>query len=224
MIKVFNVGVYNMAQAIKGMRNPMDSWEKSDSHWDTMYGFEPLAKHHMEINLFEGCPFFIGEEDMKLAKKLIMAGSDHSKFMRQVFVSMDITAPIYWWKEMSTYKVATTANSTSSMHSLCKKPITADMFSIDDIEEKDLEFINSLEALRLKYVDTKRPLHWRRLIQRLPSSLNQTRTWTANYHVLRNIRISRPNHKLIEWREFCKTIDSLPYSELITEGIEPNGL
>ena len=201
MIEVTNINVFNFEGAMRGMRNPMGSWDKNDSTSDS-----------------------IGEADMKLAKKLVLAGTDHSKFMRQIFVSMDITAPIYWWKEMDTYKVGTVANSTSTMHKLTSKPIEESDFSFDS--DWDLDFnlgkkyiINVCENLRKKYIETKDKRYWRALIQLLPESYNQTRTWTANYAILRNIYFARRNHKLQEWLDFCKMIESLPYGkELITIG------
>ena len=201
MIYVENVEVSNFSGAIRGMRNPLESWSKSDSEYVSN-------------------EYVIGTVDLDLAKRLISSGSDHSKFMRQIFVSMDITAPIYWWKEMDTYKVATVANSTSTMHKLMSTPITLDKLSIEpegEEEEKAVEEILSyIESLRKKYVETKDKHIWRLIIQLLPSGWNQTRTWTANYQTLRNIYFARKNHKLSEWLEFCEFIESMPYSELIT--------
>lgn len=216
MIEVTNINVFNFEGAMRGMRNPMNSWDKNDSTSNS-----------------------IGEADMKLAQKLILAGTDHSKFMRQLFVSMDITAPIYWWKEMDTYKVGTVANSTSTMHKLSSKPITKEMFEFDDNAD-DLvvsqgksicgeweyvfgdyieDIVNMCENLRLKFKETGDTAYWRALIQLLPESYNQTRTWTANYAILRNIYFARRNHKLQEWLDFCEIIKSLPYGqELITIG------
>ena len=197
MIELTNIEVSNLASAIRGMRNPLESWDKSDSEYvDNKY--------------------VIGENDMNLAKKLVSSGSDHSKFMRQIFISMDITGPIYWWKEMDTYKVATVANSTSTMHKLMTTPITIDKFSIDNPTDEIMGILDYIESLRLKYVETKDKDIWRQIIQLLPSGWNQTRTWTANYQTLRNIYFARRNHKLNEWREFCAFIEKLPYSEFIT--------
>lgn len=152
----------------------------------------------------------IGPEDMKLATDLIEAGSSHSKFLRQIFISMDIDAPIYWWKEMDTYKVATTANSTSTMHTLAKYRINKDFFSFDeDVDEKYVnQFITYLEDLRLRYIETRDKKYWRELIQLLPESWNQLRTWTGSYQNLRNIYSQRKSHKLVEWRDFCKVIEN----------------
>lgn len=198
MIKVEHMKAFNFEGAIRGMRNPMNSWDKSDSNFE------------YEVTL-------LGSKDLELAKKLILAGSDHSKFMRQIFVSMDITAPIYWWKEMSTYKVSTVANSTSTMHRLTSKPITINDFSFDNGLDSFHEIVNDIvrdcEQLRQRYIKTKDIDYWRALIQLLPESYNQTRTWTANYATLRNIYFARRHHKLDEWHIFCETIKELPYSK-----------
>lgn len=213
MLKADHIVVSNIEAAIRGMRNPLDSHSKSDSYgkWDEEY-----AKYD----------FVMGENDLELALKLTKAGSDHSKFLRQIFVSMDITAPLYWWKEMDTYKVGTVANSESTMHTAHKHPFTKDMFSTD-IEGLDYidtrvwnniwdEILWHVESLRQRYMETKDRKYWRQLIQILPSSFNQMRTWTANYAVLRNIYHARKNHKLSEWHDFCAVIEKLPYSILIT--------
>ena len=208
MIKIEHMEAFNFDGAIRGMRNPMNSWDKSDSNFE--YGVSLL-----------------GPKDLELAKLLVLAGSDHSKFARQIFVSMDITAPIYWWKEMSTYKVATVANSTSTMHKLTSKQITSDDFSFDNkdliihpLGNDNLTFddvlenvIYDCERLRELYIETKDPRYWRALIQLLPESYNQTRTWTANYAILRNIYFARRHHKLDEWHTFCEAIKELPYSK-----------
>ena len=175
--------------------------------------------------------FYFGPKDLKLAQSLIRAGTDESKFMRQIIVSVDITAPLYWWKEMDTYKVGTVANSTSTMHKLTSRPIKNFDFSFDlcfysnsildngtykyDYEVREMfdQIIQNCEWLRQKYVETKENYYWRALIQLLPESYNQTRTWTANYAVLRNIYFARRNHKLTEWREFCQWIESLPWAK-----------
>ena len=182
---------------------------------------------------------FLGPNDLSLAQKLIGAGAEHAKFLRQIFVSVDISAPLYWWKEASTYKVGTTANSTSTMHKLTSKPITLDSFETDDydkhliiynddtdehfnhwhIERYVERIIESLEDLRQMYLNTKDIKYWKELIRWLPESYIQTRTWTANYAVLRNIYFQRNNHKLTEWLHFCDWVFTLPYGgELITLG------
>ena len=198
--------VYNFEGAFRGMRAPMNSWDKSDS-------------------IFTNDKTIIGENDLRLAQKLIQAGAEHAKFMRQIFVSVDITAPIYWWKEMDTYKVSTVSNSTSTMHKLSSKPITINDFSFDNLDlvmtaGKDWELtlneyltyqiIPTCERLRQKFIKTKDKRYWLALIQLLPESYNQTRTWTANYAILRNIYFQRKNHKLQEWHQFCDWIKTLP--------------
>ncbi len=238
MIKIERINVMNIDNAIHGMRNPLESWDKSDSFiCDECHGglceFS-LPNHrscYAETNINS---FVIGEKDLNLAQRMIGAGSDESKFMRQIFVTMDIDAPLYWWKEMDTYKVATVANSCSTMHKLATTPITRDCFSFDEeletiedikqyIDEEGgyLTFsetiIRNCEQLRRLYIETKDKRYWRALIQLLPESWNQKRTWTANYQVLRNIYFARRNHKLQEWREFTNRILILPYGkELIT--------
>ena len=213
MIKVENINVYNIKNAIYGARNPLESWGKSDSIDDS----------------------HIGEKDLKLAQKLVLAGTDHSKFMRQIFVSMDITGPLYWWSEMDTYKVATVANSESKMHKLADTPITLEKFSFDNIDDINEGFVlngsstwisypeivvQACERLRQMYLITKNKKFWRQLIQILPESWNQKRSWTANYQVLRNIYFARKNHKLTEWHDFCNIIETLPYAkELICSTI-----
>lgn len=248
MIKVENIEVMNFKSAFRGMRNPLESWKKADSifgvlveyeydiaqddftdlwcdeissdsalenfqDWYTDNGILQYDEHALEIAL-------LGPEDLALAQKLIIAGSDHSKFMRQIFVTMDITAPLYWWKEMDQYRVGCTTNSESTMHKLATTPITRDCFSFDNTDSfspliTDLfdDLIQDLEKIRKSYLETKDIRYWRALIQLLPSSWNQTRTWTANYAVLRNIYFARSFHKLSEWREFCKIIEDLPYGE-----------
>ena len=199
-MKFNNTEVFNFEGALRGMRNPLNSWDKSDSG----YRFD---KYH------------IGENDMGLAQKLIKAGSPHRKFMRQIFVSVDITAPLYWWKEMDTYKVATVANSTSTMHKLASTPITLKCFETDDMDgsvllvETARYFVEHLEKCRQEYLKTKDTRYWKELIRWLPESWLQTRTWTCNYETLRTIYFDRRNHKLSEWHRFCDWIKTLPYAE-----------
>jgi hypothetical protein len=205
MIKIENIEVFNFDGALKGMRNPLESWDKSDSYW-------------ADTSIRSIKDFIIGEEDMKLALKLIKAGSDHSKFMRQILVSMNIEAPIYWWKEADTYKVATVANSTSTMHKMGSRLLTFNDFSWDKItpfRDNVLIHLNKL-IVQWQKSEKKDKEVWRDMIQDLPSSFNQMRTWTANYQILRNIYFARKSHKLQEWKDLCKVIESLPYSELIT--------
>lgn len=205
MIKLDKVNVMNFENAIRGARNPMNSWNKMDSYYD------------------ENNNFVLGENDLSLATRLRKAGTaDHRKYLRQIFVSVDILAPMYWWKEYDTYKVATVANSTSTMHKIHSKPFELDDFSYDHLGNVELElfktYVHSLETIRLQYIDTKDRELWYALIQMLPSSYNQLRTCTFNYETLINIYKSRKNHKLDEWKEFCKWIETLPYAkELIID-------
>lgn len=204
MIDFNKVYVMNLENAIRGARNPMNSWARSDSYYD------------------ENGQYILGENDLSLAKRLRNAGtSDHRKYLRQVMLSVDITAPMYWWKEYDTYKVATVANSTSTMHKIHSKPFELDDFSHDHLTENGLKVLKGLvyemEKIRLEYIETKDKSLWYDLIQLLPSSYNQMRTCTLNYETLINIYKSRKHHKLDEWRSFCKWIETLPYAkELIT--------
>lgn len=189
----------NFENAIRGARNPMNSWSKSDSYYN---------------NLFE---FVLGENDSKLATKLCKAGSDHRKFMRQILVSVDITAPLYWWKEFDTYKIGTVANSQSTMHKIHSKPFETSDFSVEDMTMNSRLFmvmlVNELESLRLDYIETKDKCYWRDMIQLLPSSYNQMRTVTMNYENLINMYKARNNHKLTEWHALCDWIETLPYAK-----------
>ena len=210
MIKIENVDVHGVARAIYSARNAMNSWDKSDSRFETDT---------------------MGENDLKLAKQLVKAGTDHAKFMRMITVTLDIVAPMYWWKEASTYKVGTVRNSCSTMHTIHKKEFTLDDFShehltdcYDSNGQLCCEFgwileclINDLNAARELYLETKDKKYWWQMIQLLPSSYNQRSTVQLNYAVLRNIYHARKGHKLKEWRDFCEWVkDELPYSELIT--------
>ncbi len=218
-IKIEKVDVYGFEASIRGMRSPMNSWDKSDTVFESKCG------------LFEsGCGYecFIGDDDLQLMKKLVAAGSDHRKFMRFINVTLDVTAPLYWWKEYDTYKVGTVANSCSTMHKIHEKPFAVEDFSAEHLIATDSELFNSpykvfldviicLNWYRELYVKTKDKQYWWQMIQLLPTSYNQRRTLQLNYEVLRNIYHARKNHKLDEWRQFCEWIESLPYSELITE-------
>ena len=201
MIKLERTSVMNWENAIRGMRNPLSSWHLNDSYFD------------------EEGNYVLGENDRRLAGNLASSGSDHRKFIRQIFVSVDITAPLYWWKEYDTYKVATVANSTSTMHKIHAKPFERDDFSCDRMSEAALEeldhMIAFLEATRKKFVETKEKAYWEDLIQLLPSSYNQTRTCTMNYETLINIYYARRHHKLAEWHVFCDWIASLPHADLL---------
>lgn len=216
--------VFNFEGALHGMRNPMNSWHKSDSEYKVLEDGNVLIRSN---------EYIIGANDMNLAQRLIKGGSEHRKFLRQIMVSVDITAPLYWWKEFDTYKVGTTANSTSTMHKLASQPITINCFEIDDFESElnadcvDPDFngelklrhwvedyIGDLEHLRKTYLETKDKRYWKELVRWLPESWLQTRTVTMNYENLRNMYFQRKNHKLTEWSEsFINWVESLPYAE-----------
>jgi hypothetical protein len=189
----------NMEGAIRGARNPLNSWAKSDSY--TM----------------EDGTFVVGDADRDLGHRLALAGSDHRKFLRQVIVSVDITAPLYWWKEFDTYKVGTVANSTSTMHKIHSKEFERDDFSHDKMSDEALacldKTIEFLEASRKKFVETKEKKYWDDMIQILPSSYNQMRTVSMNYENLVNMYYARRNHKLTEWHEYCAWIETLPLAD-----------
>ena len=199
MLNVSNVSVMNLENAMRGARNPMNSWAKSDSYYN------------------ENHEYVLGENDLNLAKRLCKAGSDHRKFIRQIMVSIDITAPLYWWKEYDTYKVATVANSTSTMHKIHSKPFELEDFSCDHMTPETLQFmqtvVDQLEIIRNRYLEEKDKKHWYDLIQLLPSSYNQLRTCTLNYETLTNIYYARKHHKLDEWHTFCDFIETLPYAK-----------
>jgi hypothetical protein len=216
MIKFENTSVYGWEAAIRGMRNPLNSWEYSDTV------FTDAIFHHNEL-------VGIGEKDLQLMKQLVKAGTDHSKFMRMITVTVDITAPLYWWKEFDTYKVSTVRNSCSTMHKIQEKEFTFDDFSHEHLLDDSFDIYapmnvleNTIVALnfhRDQFNKTKDKKHWYQMIQLLPSSYNQRATVQLNYAVLRNMYHSRKNHKLDEWSEgFTKWLESLPYSELITMG------
>lgn len=197
MIKLERTGVMNFDNAVRGARNPMNSWGRYDSYYD------------------EKGNFVFGENDLSLAKRLCKAGTDHRKFVRMIFVTVDVTAPMYWWKEYDTYKVATVANSTSTMHKITSKPFELSDFSVDKMNEEGIKameaVIDTLEDLRQKYLETKDKELWYTIIQLLPSSYNQMRTCTLNYETLCNIYYARRNHKLDEWHIYCDWIEELPY-------------
>lgn len=207
MIKIENTNVSGWDTAIRGMRNPLNSWDKSDTHFEYAYG----ALHTVKL----------GGNDLSLMEKLVKAGSDHRKFMRFITVSLDITAPLYWWKEFDTYKVGTVANSCSTMHKIHDKEFTMSDFSWEHLDVLSLgsllETIKVMNHHRERYLATKDKFHWWQLIQLLPTSYNQKRTVLFNYEVLRNMYHSREFHKLDEWRDLCAFIKTLPYHELITE-------
>ncbi len=206
MIQLEKTSVMNLENAIRGARNPMNSWNRSDSCYD------------------ENGTYILGPNDLDLAKRLRKAGSDHRKFVRQIFVSVDITAPLYWWKEYDTYKIATVANSCSTMHKIHSKQFTMDDFSCDHMTDGAKAFmqtvVDKLEETRLRYLETKSKEDWYDLIQLLPSSYNQMRTCSFNYETLINIYYARKDHKLAEWHTFCDWIKTLPYGEelIVAEG------
>ena len=208
MIKIERVSVMNLENAMRGARNPLNSWAKSDSYYD------------------ENGNYVLGENDLSLAVRLAKAGSDHRKFLRQIIVSMDITAPLYWWKEYDTYKVATVANSTSTMHKIHSKKFERSDFSCDKMSEEALKVLDNiieyLENVRIKFIETKEKSYWNDMIQLLPSSYNQMRTCTMNYETLINIYYARRNHKLSEWHDMCDLIMTLPYAKEIIAVKEEN--
>ena len=231
-MKFENTEVFNFEGALRGMRNPMNSHNRSDSgyNYNCLNGCRsdcPGKVHENSCNDDLYCNnFTIGQNDMKLAQTLIKAGNEHRKFMRQIMVSVDITAPLYWWKECDVYKVGTTANSTSTMHKLATTPITLECFEIDDcyseltfgnndiIGEMFERHIADLEMLRLKYLETKDKRYWKELIRLLPESWLQTRTITMNYENVRNMYFQRKNHKLTEWsKSFVEWVEGLPYAK-----------
>ena len=220
MIKIENPEVTGWEVAIRGMRNPMNSWDKSDSWYGCRMGdYGHTDAYDCENRCRLDCEFCLGTNDYDLMKKLVQAGSDHSKFMRMINVTLDITAPMYWWKEMDTYKVGTVRNSCSTMHKVTAKEFEVDDFSHDHLPENNtvLDYIVcALNVYRKNYLETRDKAWWWQIIQILPSSYNQRATLQLNYAVLRNIYHSRKNHKLDEWHDFCHWIESLPYSELIT--------
>ena len=245
MIDITNTKIFGYEAAIRGMRNPMNSWDKSDSGCGCSHEYEIFGNCDL-------CDKYIGKQDYNLMLKLSKAGTDHAKFMRYINVTLDINAPLYWWKEFDTYKVGTVANSCSTMHKIYEKEFTLEDFShehlmylaegysedddlvtrvsVESPKEVLLRIIKTLNYYREMYLHTKiKPMkeeskraelmkkYWWQMIQLLPSSYNQKRTIQLNYQVLKNIYHARKNHKLDEWIEFCHWIESLPYSKLITE-------
>lgn len=194
-MKFENTEVWGFEHAIRGCRNPLESWSKSDSFIKSPHNY-----------------FVIGKNDLELMQKLIKAGSEHRKFLRQIFVAVDITAPLYWWKEFDTYKIGTVSNSTSTMHKLASTPITIDCFENGEMIYSFT--IAELETNRLKYLETKDKNEWKRLIVNLPESWLQKRTITVNYENILNMYRQRKNHKLTEWsKSFCDWVKTLPYAE-----------
>lgn len=223
MIKIDRTNTYGWEAAVRGMRNPMNSWDKSDSHycWEPQYpgggcfGCELNSDHNCRVD-----KYMVGAADLDLMKRLIKSGTDHSKFLRMIGVTCDLTAPLYWWKEYDTYKVGTVANSCSTMHKIHANKFERSDFSTDHLIPRMKEVLDvtiaNLNACRGNYLETNDKQWWWQMIQLLPTSYNQKRTVQLNYAVLRNIYHSRKNHKLDEWHTFCHWIEGLPYSELIT--------
>lgn len=217
MIKITNAEVFGWDAAIRGMRNPMNSWDRSDSF--VCEGKDACVGD---------CYSCIGNADHALMKKLVKAGSDHAKFMRMINVTLDVTAPLYWLKELDTYKIGTVSNSCSTMHKIATKEFTLDDFSVEHLNDAVIEkpfkdIICCLNFFRDLYNQNHDKDDWWQMIQLLPSSYNQKRTVQLNYAVLRNMYHARRNHKLDEWRDFCSWVESLPYAELITLGGNDNG-
>ena len=239
MLKIENTEVIGWEHAIRGMRNPKNSWEKSDSNWG--YVVPAQRENHILASYSDDSEFWIGPNDADLMNRLRNAGTDHRKFMRMITVYLDITAPLYWWKEFDTYKVGTVANSCSTMHKIADKEFTLEDFSHEHLgvhtfainengeeepvvqnlwEESLKRTINDLNIARNFYISSDEPglkkQYWWQMIQLLPSSYNQKRTVMLNYEVLANIYKSRRHHKLDEWHTLCDWVEDLPYSELIT--------
>lgn len=213
MIKVENIEVWGFRHAIRGMRNPLNSWDKSDSY----------ETHIEDPDTLETAPFefFVGENDLALMRRLFKGGTEHRKYLRQIFVSLDITAPFYWWKEFDTYKVGTVANSCSTMHKIAAKEFVREDFSLEHLAECNLNLmdmvINNLNLYRFAYLESKNKEDWWQLIQLLPTSYNQKRTITMNYENVFTILRQRKGHKLDEWNELCEILHDLPYIAAISE-------
>ena len=223
MLKIENTEILGWEHAIRGMRNPMNSWKKSDSSW--RYVAPAQREGYILASYSDDSEFWIGPNDADLMKRLRNAGTDHRKFMRMIAVYVDLTAPLYWWKEFDTYKVGTVANSCSTMHKIAAEEFTLEDFSCEHLDTRTASSLSVLEAVivelnhwRNSYLLSKSKDDWWQIIQLLPSSYNQRRTVMLNYEVLANIYKSRRNHKLDEWHTFCDWIEGLPYSELITGG------
>ena len=234
MIKIEHIETLGWEAAIRGMRNPMNSWEKSDSEWHLIGA--PGTNQAVANDKYLREKYCIGNNDLDLMKRLCNAGTDHRKFMRMITVYIDITAPLYWWKEFDTYKVGTVANSCSTMHKIADKEFTLEDFSCEHLITREQPLVEGVDAVeppnavwlmnrtiqtlnqyRNLYLQTKDKKYWWQMIQLLPSSYNQRRTVMLNYEVLANMYKSRRNHKLDEWVDFCAEIERLPHSELITK-------
>lgn len=234
-MKISNIEVTGFEAAFRGMRQPLQSHNRADSkYWlPNMYQdeYEEIVGEDIIWD-----PYHLGENDKKLAKKLIIGGTEHRKFLRMIHVSIDVTAPLFWWKEMDQYRISVTTNSTSTMHKLASTPITVNRFEMDDYEDVEWDdayatmhmnfvweaTIEILEELRVKYLETKDIRYWKELIRLLPESWLQTRTIDLNYEVLRNIYKQRLHHCLTEWKQFCEMIEKLPYAGLLITDEENN--
>lgn len=225
MLIVEHMSTWGFEHAIRGMRNPMNSWDKSDSHFhyndclSCVHTNEDCVKEHKICG--DIVCFNIGENDLDLMQRLYKAGTEHGKFLRQIFVSMDITAPLYWWKEFDTYKIGTVANSCSTMHKIHAKEFTLDDFSCEHLHTGSLvqleEIIHTLNIMRAEYIKTDNKEYWWQMIQLLPSSYNQKRTITMNYENVMNIINQRQYHKLDEWVNFVQYLKILPYIKEIRD-------
>lgn len=231
MIKIENVEVFGWKAAIRGMRNPMNSWDKSDSKTRLCCIRGIYEYCHMCAYICDGCnplagqrEFIVGENDLTLMKKLCKGGADDRKFLRMIHVQLDVVAPLYWWKEFDTYKVGTVANSCSTMHKIHAKKFEREDFSIDHLIPRMKEVLDvtiaNLNACRGNYLETNDKKWWWQMIQLLPSSYNQRRTIDLNYEVLRNTYHARKVHKLDEWRNFCEWVKTLPYAAELIVGDE----
>ena len=227
MIKILYTDLHGITPALRGMRNPLNSWDKSDSEFCRSFDADCTSCIHKGSCNYENVATWtdwdisIGQEDLALMKRLIKAGTDHRKFMRMIVVWVDIVAPLYWWKQFDTYKVGTVRNSCSTMHKIHAKEFDISDFSVDRLYDKNINLyeaylIPNLNYYRNRYLETKDPDDWYQLIQLLPDSYIQMSTVMLNYETLINMYHSRKNHKLTEWHDFCDWIESLPYSELIT--------
>lgn len=214
MIQIEKVDVWGFEHAVRGCRNPYNSWSKSDSHWD----YVPSEDEGIDSK----CVYVVGEADLDLMKRLYKAGSEHRKYLRQIFVSMDVNAPRYWWEQQSTYKIGTTSNSCSTMHTIHKKKFELDDFSHDHLGYTSMsmliDIVHDLNLLRGKYLDTKDKEYWYSMIQLLPQSYMQKRTITMNYENVVSIIKQRSGHKLTEWNDFVAFLEGLPYVKEIMEG------
>lgn len=217
MINISNIETYGWEAAVRGMRNPLNSWTKSDSRWEWVEDESPINPND------EGIMYIVGDQDFKLMKSLVKSGSDHSKFLRMIGISMDIVSHQVWWAEFDTYKVGTVRDSCSKMHTIHIKSFDHDDFSHEGIDEvggttkaQFMSTLEELEHLRVMFNKTKEKKYWRAIIELLPSGYNMRATVTLNYAVARNQYHARKNHKLDEWHDYCDILKNLPYSELIT--------